>query len=157
MRGKRAPVRKILPDVKFSSVELHRFINQVMKSGKKTIAQKIVYGAFDLIKDKLEKEPLQVFEEAIKKVSPQMEVRTRRIGGAHYQIPFPVRGVRQNTLAYRWIIKAAKERKGKPMREKLAEELMAAASGEGSAIKKREDVHKMAESNKAFAHFAKFG
>lgn len=157
MRGKKAPVRKILPDVKFSSIELHRFINQVMKSGKKTTAQRIVYGAFDIIKDKGKKEPLQVFEEAIKKVSPQMEVRTRRIGGAHYQIPFPVRGDRQNTLAYRWIISAAKGRKGKPMREKLAEELLAAASGEGSAIKKKEDVHKMAESNKAFAHFAKFG
>ncbi len=157
MRGKRAPIRKILPDVKFKSLELHRFINQVMKSGKKTIAQKIVYGAFDIIKEKTKKEPLKVFEEAVKKVSPQMEVRTRRVGGANYQIPFPVRGDRQNTLAYRWLISAAKDRKGKPMQEKLAEEILAAANGEGSAIKKRDDVHKMAESNKAFAHFAKFG
>jgi small subunit ribosomal protein S7 len=157
MRGKKAPVRKILPDVRFKSIDLHKFINQVMKSGKKSIAQKIVYGAFDLIQEKSKKEPLKVFEEAIKKVAPQMEVRTRRVGGAHYQIPFPVRGDRQNTLAYRWLINAAKERKGKPMHVKLADEILAASIGEGAAIKKREDVHKMAEANKAFAHFAKFG
>lgn len=157
MRGKRAPKRKIAPDVRFDRVDVHKFINQVMRSGKKSVAQKIVYGSFDLIKEKSKKDPLQVFDEAIKKVSPQMEVRTRRIGGAHYQIPFPVRGERQQTLAFRWVISAARQRKGKPMHEKLADEFVAASQGEGSAIKKREDVHKMAESNKAFAHFAKFG
>jgi small subunit ribosomal protein S7 len=157
MRGKKAPKRNIIPDPKFNRVDVNKFVNQVMRKGKKTIAQKIVYGAFDIVKAKSKQEPLLIFDEAVKKIAPQMEVRTRRIGGAHYQIPFPVRGDRQKTLAYRWIIRAAKSRKGKPMHEKLAEEILNAAKGEGVAIKKREDVHKMAEANKAFAHFAKFG
>ena len=157
MRGKQAPKRKILPDSKFNRVDIHKFINQIMRAGKKTIAEKIVYGAFDLVKEKSKKDPLQIFDQAIKKITPQMEVRTRRVGGAHYQIPFPVRGTRQQTLAFRWLISAARSGKGKPMKEKLASELLLAAQGEGIAIRKREDVHKMAESNKAFAHFAKFG
>ena len=157
MRGKQAPKRNILPDPRFNRVDIHKFINQVMRQGKKTTAEKIVYGAFDIVKEQSKKDPLAVFDAAIKKISPQMEVRTRRVGGAHYQIPFPVRGERQKTLAYRWIIQAAKGRKGKPMKEKLAEEIMQAAKGEGVAYKKREDIHKTAESNRAFAHFAKFG
>ncbi len=157
MRGKQAPKRNIAPDVKYGRSDIHKFINQVMRDGKKTLAQSIVYDAFDIIAEVSKKDPVKVFDEAIKKVAPQVEVRTRRVGGAHYQIPFPVRGERQQTLAYRWIISAAKSRKGKPMSAKLADELMQASSGEGAAFRKKEDVHKMAESNKAFAHFAKFG
>ncbi len=157
MRGKRAPKRNILPDPKYNRVDIHKFINQVMRKGKKTIAQKIVYGAFDIIAEKTGQDPVDVWEEAIKNVSPQMEVRTRRIGGAHYQIPFPVKGDRQRTLAYRWIIESARSRKGAAMVEKLADEILQASKGEGSAVKKKEEIHKTAESNKAFAHFAKFG
>ncbi len=157
MRGKRAPKRKILPDPKYGRVDIHKFINHVMRKGKKTLAQKIVYGAFDIIEEKTKQDPVQVWEEAVKNVAPQMEVRTRRIGGAHYQIPFPVKGDRQKTLAYRWIIEAARSRKGASMVEKLADEIMQAAKGEGAAVKKKEEIHKMAEGNKAFAHFAKFG
>ncbi len=157
MRGKQAPKRNIEPDIKYGRTDVHKFINQVMRNGKKTLAQSIVYDAFDIIAEQTKKDPIKVFDEAIKKVAPQVEVRTRRVGGAHYQIPFPVRGERQQTLAYRWIISAAKGRKGKPMSVKIADELIQASNGEGAAFRKREDVHKAADSNKAFAHFAKFG
>jgi small subunit ribosomal protein S7 len=154
MRGKQAPKRKIAPDPKFNSVNIAKFINYIMSRGKKTTAQNIVYGALEIISEKTKADALQVFEEAVRNVSPNVEVRGRRIGGANYQIPVPVSGGRRLALAYRWIIGATRSHKGKPMSQKLAEELMAAAKGEGDAVKKREDTHRMAEANKAFAHFA---
>ena len=126
-----------------------------MVGGKKNTAQKVVYNCFDIIKEKTQKEGLDVFETALRNVTPVLEVKSRRVGGANYQIPMPVRGERKNTLAFRWIIDAARSRKGKPMAEKLAQELMDAANSEGTAMKKKEDVHRMAEANKAFAHFAR--
>ncbi|MEK7531388.1 MAG: 30S ribosomal protein S7 [Patescibacteria group bacterium] len=143
------------PDLTYQSQKVGKFINYVMKDGKKTTARKVVYGAFDVIKEKGKTDtPLEVFEEAIRNISPNMEVRSRRVGGANYQVPREVRPERKLYLAFRWIIDAADKKKGKPMAEKLAEELMLAAKNEGEAIKKRDNVHKMAESNKAFAHFA---
>jgi len=156
MRGKKIKRSELKPDAKFGNVQLSKFINFVMKKGKKTIAQDIVYGAFEKIADTTKKNPLDVFIEAIKVVSPQVEVRSRRVGGANYQVPLPVRGERQNALAFRWIIDAARARKGKPMAEKLAVVLAEAAAGAGDAVRKRDDVHRMAEANKAFAHFARF-
>ncbi|PIS42278.1 MAG: 30S ribosomal protein S7 [Candidatus Kerfeldbacteria bacterium CG08_land_8_20_14_0_20_40_16] len=154
MRGKKAPKRKIQPDFKYSSIIIAKFINHIMRRGKKSTAERIVYGALDTIKEKIKKDPLDVFDQAIKNVSPVVEVKARRIGGANYQIPVEVKGERRTTLAMRWIIKAAKEKKGKPMQEKLAQELTDAANQQGAAIKKKEDVHRMAEANRAFAHFA---
>jgi len=142
------------PDIKFGSERLEKFINNVMWSGKKEIARKIVYDALDIIKDKTGKEPLEVFDEAIRNVGPAIEVRSRRVGGANYQVPREVRPERKQALAFRWILEAARGGKGKPMSEKLAAELMAAFNNEGAAIKKRDDTKKMAESNKAFAHLA---
>lgn len=156
MRGKRAPKRKILPDPKYRSTNIAKFINYVMKRGKKTVAQKIVYGAFDLLKEKTKQDPLDIFDQAIKNVSPMLEVKSRRIGGANYQIPVPVRGERRFFLASHWILDAALSKKGKPMTEKLANELLAAYNNQGDAIKKKQDVHRMAEANRAFAHFARF-
>ena len=146
--------REILPDSVYENVMVAKLINQVMRRGKKTIARKIVYKAFDIIKEKTKKDPLEVFVLAIQNVSPLLEVKSRRVGGATYQVPTEVKSERRITLAMRWIIRAAKSRKGKPMREKLAEELMAAAKNEGVAIKKKQDTHRMAEANRAFAHFA---
>jgi small subunit ribosomal protein S7 len=158
MRGKKqAPKRKIAADSKYNRVDIQKFINYIMRRGKKTVAERIVYGALDEIQAKTKQDPLQVYDAAIKKIYPQMEVRSRRVGGAHYQIPFPVRGDRQQALAFRWLIKATKDKKGKSMKAKLADELLLAAKGEGAAIKKKEDVHRMAESNRAFAHFARYG
>lgn len=154
MRKKRNFKRKIEPDPKYNNVLVARFINQVMRKGKKTLAQKIVYSAFDLIKEKTNKNPIEIFDKAMKNVGPLLEVRGRRIGGASYQIPYEVRGDRRQTLAFRWIIQAAKARKGKSMAQKLAAELLDAYRGEGAAVKKKEDIHRMAEANKAFAHFA---
>ena len=131
-----------------------KFINQIMRRGKKTIARKIVYRAFDIIKEKTKKEPLEVFELAIKNASPLLEIKPKRVGGATYQVPREVKGDRKMTLAMRWIIKAAKSKKGRPMREKLAEELISAAHNEGAAVKKKNDTHRMAEANRAFAHFS---
>lgn len=156
MRHKQAPKRKILPDTKYNNLVVAKFINYIMKKGKKTVAQKIVYNAFSIIGEKANEDPVKVFEEAIKNVSPLLEVKSRRIGGANYQIPIQVRGDRKQSLAFRWIISAAKARKGKPMKNKLAEEILSAANNEGAAIKKREDVQRMAEANRAFAHFARF-
>src|SRR3989338_3277054 len=152
MRGKRAPERKIIPDPKYGNLTVAKFINFFMKKVKKTVAQQCVYGAFDLL-EKQEKKPLEVFEQAVSNVSPQVEVRSRRVGGANYQIPMPVRGERQRALAFRWITKAAQASKGKTMAEKLAVELKNAAEGLGDAVKKKQDVHRMAEANRAFAHF----
>lgn len=155
MRGKQAPKRKIEGDARYNDTDISKFINYIMERGKKTVAQKVVYDAFDIIKEKSKQDPRHVFNKALKKISPLLEVRGRRIGGANYQIPYQVRGERRFTLGSRWLIEAAKDRKGKPMSEKLALEIMAAAEGEGAAAKKRETVHRMAESNKAFAHFAR--
>jgi len=155
MRGKPAPKRKIEGDIRYNDMDVAKFINYIMKDGKKTVAQKVVYSAFDIIKDKTKQDPRHVFNKALKNVAPLLEVRGKRVGGANYQVPHQVRGERRFVLAYRWIIAAADGRKGKPMGEKLAEELMAAFRNEGTAIKKRDDVHRMAESNKAFAHFSR--
>jgi len=155
MRGiKKIPQRKIAPDPKFDDVRLGKFINYVMERGKKSVAQQIVYSAFELISDKTKNDPLEIFDQAIKNIAPAVEVRGRRIGGANYQIPVVVSGERKLILAFRWLLNVARSKKGKPMAEKLASELMLAAKGEGDAIKKRDDVHRMAEANKAFAHFA---
>jgi len=153
MRGKPVPKRKLSPDPKFNSVSIAKLINYIMKDGKKSVAQKLVYGAFSFISEKTKANPLQIFDDALKNVSPNLEVKGRRIGGANYQIPMVVTGDRKLTLAYRWIIEASNKKKGKSMAIKLAEELMSAAKNEGDAVKKREDTHKMAEANKAFAHF----
>jgi len=144
----------ILPDPVYENIVVAKFINQIMEKGKKTIAEKILYGAFEEIKNKTKKDPLEVFDEALKNASPLLEVKSKRIGGATYQVPMPVEKDRKLALAMRWIIEAAKSKKGKPMKEKLAEEIIAAAQNTGSAIKKRENVHRMAEANRAFAHFA---
>jgi len=154
MRGKPAPKRDIEIDYKFSSPLIAKFIKQLMRQGKKTIAQKILYSSFEIISQKTKQDPLDVLDKAMKNVAPQLEVKSRRIGGAHYQIPMEVRGDRRNTLAMRWIIAAAKSRKGKPMKEKLALELIDASNRMGEAYKKMEDVRRMAEANRAFAHFA---
>src|SRR4029078_2784577 len=127
-----------------------------MKDGKKSLAQKIVYDAFDVMHEKTKQDPLEVFDEALKNVMPAVEVRGRRVGGANYQVPFPVRGERKYALAFRWILDSARSRKGKPMSEKLAEELLLALNKEGNAMKKKIDVHRMAEANRAFAPFARF-
>ncbi len=155
MRGKRAQIRKIDPDLKYNEVNIAKFINYIMQDGKKEIARKVVYGAFDIIKKETKQEPRHIFNKALKKVSPLVEVRGKRIGGANYQVPFQVRGERRFVLGCRWIIEAAKGKKGRSMQERLAEEIIASSNGDGLAVKKREDVHRMAESNKAFAHFAR--
>lgn len=154
MRGKQAPKRKITPDPKFKRIDIAKLINYVMTRGKKTTAQKIIYDAFDYISEKTKQDPIGIYDAAIRNVSPNLEVKGKRIGGANYQVPIVVSGDRKLTLAYRWILEAAKGRKGAAMYKKLGDELMAAANGEGGAMKKREDVQRMAEANKAFAHFA---
>lgn len=154
MRGKQAPKRKIAPDPRYNSTQVSKFINYIMLNGKKGVAQKIVYGAFDHITKTAEQDGYEVWMKAMKNVSPDVEVRAKRIGGANYQVPVEVRPERRFTLASRWIIGAARSGKGKPMAQLLARELMDAANGEGAAMKKREDVHRMAEANRAFAHFA---
>jgi small subunit ribosomal protein S7 len=156
MRHKKAPRRVITPDPKYSSTNVAKFVNYIMKGGKKNTAQAVVYRAFDIMAEKTGKPAVDVFEEAIKNVAPAVEVKSRRVGGANYQIPIPVRGERRLALAFRWMIDAAKSHKGKPMHQKIAEELIAAANNEGTAVKKRIDVHRMAEANRAFAHFARF-
>lgn len=155
MRGKKAPQRKIEGDIRYNDLDIAKFINYLMIDGKKSIAQNILYDAFDVIKEKTKQEPRHVFNKALKKISPLLEVRGRRIGGANYQIPYQVRGDRRFTLGCRWLIEASKTRKGAPMHIKLADEIIAAANGEGNAVKKKETVHKTAEANRAFAHFAR--
>lgn len=144
---------KIAPDRVYNDVEVALFVNKVMKQGKKSTAQKIVYKAFDLIKEQTKKEPLEIFKLAIENASPVLEVKPKRIGGATYQVPMEVRGERRLALAYRWIIEGARSKKGKPMAEKLAQELIDATNNQGNALKKKNDMHRMAEANKAFAHF----
>ncbi len=154
MARKKIEKHQILPDPAYNNTEVSKFINQIMRRGKKTIARKIVYGAFDDIKKKTQKEPIEVFDLAIRNASPLLEVKPKRVGGATYQVPREVKGERKIALAIRWILQAARSRKGKPMREKLADELISAANNEGSAVKKKLDTHRMAEANRAFAHFS---
>lgn len=155
MRGKQAVKRVLPPDAKFGSVLITKLINYVMLDGKKTVAQRVVYDAFDIISKETKQDPMQVFETALKNVVPTVEVKSRRVGGANYQVPIPVRGDRRYALAYRWILAAARGKKGKPMAQRLANELIAAANNEGESIKKKQDVQRMAEANRAFAHFAR--
>ena len=154
-RRREVPKREILPDPKFGNVEVAKFMNVLMLDGKKSVAERIVYGAFDHIEKKANKEPLEVFSTAMGNVKPMVEVKSRRVGGANYQVPFQVRGERRYFLGCNWIIDAANDRKGRSTAEKLAAEIFDASNGEGSAVKKREAVHKMAEANKAFAHFSR--
>ncbi|HRU47792.1 MAG TPA: 30S ribosomal protein S7 [Candidatus Syntrophosphaera sp.] len=151
-RKKKAVVREVLPDPIYQDVVLSKFINCVMKKGKKSIAEKIVYGAFNIIEEKTKQPPLEVFKTAINNVRPQLKVVSRRVGGSNYQIPMEVSEKNGQALAFRWIISYARARNEKSMDEKLAAELIAASKNEGASIKKREDTHKMAEANKAFAH-----
>ena len=144
---------EVLPDPVYNSVVLTKFINQIMVDGKKSTAERIVYGAFDIIKEKTGKEPIEVFDEAMNNVMPVLEVKARRVGGANYQVPIEVRADRRQTLGIRWLVMNAKKHSGKGMEEKVAGELMDAAANTGASVKKREDTHKMAEANKAFAHF----
>lgn len=153
MRRRRAPKRPVTPDPVYNDVLVSKLIVRIMKDGKKTVAQSIVYGAFDIIKEKLEKDPLEVYHQALQNVRPLIEVRPRRVGGATYQVPFEVPEDRAISLALRWIVKVARDKSGRPMKEKLAQELIDAYNGVGAAVKKRDDVHKMAEANKAFAHY----
>jgi len=155
MRGKPAPKRSIEGDAKYNDKNIAKFINYVMERGKKSAAEKITYGAFEILKEKTKQDPRHIFNKAIKKVSPLVEVRGKRVGGANYQVPFQVRGERRYFLACNWIIDAAMDRKGRSSAEKLAAEILDASNGEGTAAKKREAVHKMAEANKAFAHFSR--
>jgi len=155
MRKKRVYKKFHQPDVVFGRVELGRFINYVMKDGKKSTAEKLVYGAFDKIKVITKEEPMVVFERALENTMPLLEVASKRVGGANYQVPREVRPERRFILALRWIIGAARAKKGKGMADKLAEEIIAASKNEGSAIKKKLDMHRMAEANRAFAHFAR--
>ena len=152
MRRRRADKRIVMPDPKYKSVLVSKFVNTIMLMGKKTKAEKIVYGAFDILKEKLKKEPLEILDNAISNVRPLLELKPRRIGGATYQVPIEVRKESGIEIALRWMRDFARNRKGKPMKQKLADELLDAYKNEGAAIKKREDTHKMAEANKAFAH-----
>jgi len=152
-RRREVPKREILPDPKFASVELAKFMNVVMLSGKKAVAERIVYGALAQVQTKSGKDPLEVFDVAINNIKPLVEVKSRRVGGANYQVPVEVRPVRRLALAMRWLREAAKKRSEKSMDLRLAGELLDAAEGRGAAMKKRDDTHKMAEANKAFSHF----
>ena len=147
------PKREILPDPKYGNLKLSKFINNLMERGKKSTAEKIIYSALDEISNRAKRDPLEIFEEALDQVGPQVEVKSRRVGGATYQVPVEVKSNRSQALALRWILDASRKRKNKTMAEKLSFELLDAYQKKGSAIKKKEDTHKMAESNKAFAHF----
>ena len=155
MRRKKKVKRTIDPDPRYNNTLVAQFINYLMKGGKKSVAQKVFYSAFEILEKTTKgKDPLEIFDQAIKNASPLVEVRSRRIGGAHYQVPREVRGERRLTLAIRWLIQAARAKKGKPMAQKLAVELLDASKNTGAAVKKKQDIHRMAEANKAFAHFA---
>jgi len=154
MRGKQAVKRQIQPDPQFKSTIIAKLINMIMEDGKKSVAQGIVYGALENVSNKTKQDPLDVFEQALKNVSPVVEVRSRRIGGANYQVPVEVRSSRRTTLGLRWLIEAARGRKGSEMKSRFANEIVDASKMQGAAIKKKEDVQRMAEANRAFAHFA---
>jgi small subunit ribosomal protein S7 len=153
MRKRRAEKRYVKPDPKFNDILVAKFINYIMWDGKKNTAREILYDTFDIIEKKTKKPALEVFQKAVQNVQPLVEVRSRRVGGATYQVPMEVRPERRIALAFRWIKNYSRDRKDKSMAQKLAAELMAAANGEGSSVKKKEDTHRMAEANKAFAHF----
>ncbi len=152
-RRRRAERRQIPPDPKYSNLELARFINRVMQRGKKTTAQRITYNAFDIIQERSNLDPLEVFQQALRNSTPMVEVRPKRVGGATYQVPTELRRGRSEALAMRWLIRGARGRKGMPMRSGLAQELMEAARGEGSAVRRKEELHRMAEANRAFVHY----
>ena len=152
-RKKRAPKRIFYPDAKFGSLVLAKFTNFLMYDGKKTTAERIIYTALDKIKEKTKEDPIKVFNDAVNNIRPNLEVRSRRVGGATYQVPQEVKSKRSQTLALRWLLEATRKRKNKSMSDKLFNELMDASQNKGASIKKREDTHKMAESNKAFAHY----
>ena len=153
MRRHRAPKRRILPDPKYKNLLVAKMVNIILERGKKSLAERILYGAFDVLKEKTGKDPLEVFKQAIDNARPLLETKSRRVGGATYQVPVSVKPERSSSLAMRWLRMFARDRQGKPMQEKLAEEILNAYNKTGAAIKKREDVHKMAESNQAFAHY----
>lgn len=165
MRGKQAPKRTIEPDPKYNNLLVAKLVNRIMQGGKKITARKIVYTAFDIIDEKIKKNQIElqsghksaidIFDQAVKNITPVVEVKGRRIGGANYQVPMPVRGDRRYYLAYKWILDAARARKGRPMAERLAFELIDIYNNTGSAIKVKQNVEKMAEANRAFAHFAR--
>ncbi|MEL6475053.1 MAG: 30S ribosomal protein S7 [Pseudomonadota bacterium] len=148
-----AEKRQVLPDPKFKDIVISKFMNQIMQHGKKSVAERIVYGAFDLVESRAKKDPVEVFHEALEAISPAVEVRSRRVGGATYQVPVEVRPERRQALAIRWLAAAASSRNENTMRERLAGELMDASQGRGTAVKKREDTHRMAEANRAFSHY----
>ncbi len=152
-RRYRPSKRKIKPDIKYNNEMVAKFINKLMKGGKKSLAARILYNSFDIIEERMKKSPLDVFEQAIENAAPVLEVKPRRVGGATYQIPMEVPPDRRISLAMRWLLQSARNRPGKSMAEKLANELMDAAQGTGATIKKRDDTHRMAEANKAFAHY----
>ena len=152
-RRYRPPRREVEPDPKYNSELVARFINRLMQRGKKSVAAGIMYNAFDIIEERTQRNPLEVFHEAIENISPMLEVRPRRVGGATYQIPIEVRPERRTSLAIRWLVQTTQARKGKPMAERLADELLDAARNTGATVKKKEDTHRMAEANKAFAHY----
>jgi small subunit ribosomal protein S7 len=155
-RRYRPEKRDVVPDLRYNSVHVAMFINRLMRNGKKSTASRVLYQSFDLVEGRTKRQPLEVFEEALRNVTPQIEVKPRRVGGATYQVPVPVESHRQVTLAMRWILSAAKSRGGRSMAEKLANEFMDAATNQGSAVKKRDDTHRMAEANRAFSHFSRF-
>ena len=152
-RRREVPKRRVLPDPKHHEVLVTKFMNCLMRDGKKSTAERIVYGAFDVIQERTREDPLIVFRRGVDNAKPAVEVKSRRVGGSTYQVPVEVRAERQTALALRWLIEHAKKRSGKSMREKLANELIEASHNRGGAIKKKEDVHRMAEANKAFAHY----
>jgi small subunit ribosomal protein S7 len=152
-RRREIPKREVLPDPKYSSQDVSKFINVLMTGGKKSVAERIIYGALETIKQRSSKEPLEVFNQALSNVKPMVEVKSRRVGGANYQVPVEVRPIRRMALAMRWIRDAARGRGEKSMQQRLASELSEAAEGRGGAMKKREEVHRMAEANKAFSHY----
>ena len=152
-RRHRAEKREVLPDPKFGNMVVSKFMNSIMYAGKKSVAEGIVYGALDMIEGKTKQNPVTIFEQALENVMPTIEVRSRRVGGATYQVPVEVRSVRRQALGIRWIITAARERNEKTMTERLSSELLDASNSRGNAVKKREDTHRMAEANRAFAHY----
>jgi small subunit ribosomal protein S7 len=153
MRRKRAEVRAVIPDPRYHSVVVAKFVNNVMERGKKSLATRVVYDAFDIIEERTNRPGLEVFDEALKNVTPQVEVKPRRVGGATYQIPVEISSTRRTALAMRWLIESSRNRSGRNMATRLANELLDAARSEGATVKRREDTHRMAEANQAFAHF----
>ena len=152
-RRREVPKREILPDPKFGSIDLSKFMNVIMESGKKAVAKRIIYGALEQVENKAQKDPLEVFMVALNNIKPMVEVKSRRVGGANYQVPVEVRPVRRQALAMRWLKESARKRGEKSMAARLANELLEASEGRGGAVKKRDEVHRMADANKAFSHF----